>query len=69
MQHAVLSVHPPSIVKILSSHAAHKFVKFTGQPFFFSQTGKVADMVDEHATVDGHGTSNRGVLGEGAYDG
>ena len=64
-----LSIHSPSIVQVLSAHAAHEFVKFTGQPFFFSQTGKVADMVNEHATVDGHGTSDRGVLDEGAYDG
>ena len=31
-----LSVHSPTVVQFLSTHATHEFVKFTGQAFFFS---------------------------------
>jgi hypothetical protein len=43
-------------------------MEFTGQAFFFSQTRQIADVVDEHSTVNGHGASNGGVFGKGAYD-
>ena len=44
-------------------------MKFAGQAFFFAQSGKVANVVDEHPAVDGHRSTNRRVGFEGANDG
>ena len=64
-----LPFHAPLAVNFLPTHGRHHLMKFAGQAFFFAQSGKVANVVDEHPAVDGHRSTNRSVGFEGANDG
>ena len=64
-----LSLHPPFSMHLLTAHAGHHLVQLARQTFLFSKPWQVADMVDEHPAVNGHGSTNRIVRLQGANDG
>ena len=58
-----LSGHSPAAVEVAAAHVGDEFVQFAGQPFFLAQSRQVADMIDEHPAVYGHGASHGCVFG------
>ena len=59
-----LSGHSPAAVEVAAAHVGDEFVQFAGQPFFLAQSRQVADMIDEHPAVNGHGASHGCVFRE-----
>ena len=64
-----LPLHSPFSVHLLTAHGGHHLVQLACQTFLFSKPWQVADMVDEHPAVNGHGSTNRIVRLQGANDG
>ena len=64
-----LTGHPPTVVEVTAAHVGDQFVEFARQTLFFAQPGQVANVIDQHPAVYGHGPSDCGVFREGPYHG